>query len=51
MQNRGLSVSALIFIGSLITFVALLMIFLVVNFENTDEGNEEVPYATITVKE
>ena len=51
MRSRGLSVSALIFIGSLITLVALFMIFLVVNFETADEGNEEVPYATITVKD
>ena len=27
------------------------MVYLVVNFENSDEENEEVPYASITVKE
>ncbi|MCZ8534315.1 PQQ-binding-like beta-propeller repeat protein [Psychrobacillus psychrodurans] len=51
MRSRGLSVSALIFIGSLSVFVAFFMIFLVVNFEKSDDGNDEVPYASITVKE
>lgn len=51
MRSRGLSISGLIFIGSLITLVALLMVYLVVNFENSGQGNEEVPYASIKVKE
>ncbi|MER2170463.1 MAG: quinonprotein alcohol dehydrogenase, partial [Psychrobacillus psychrodurans] len=51
MRSRGLSVSALIFIGSLSIFVAFFMVFLVVNFEKSDDGNDEVPYASITVKE
>lgn len=51
MRNKGLSVSALFFIGLLAILVALFMILLVVNFESSDEGNEEVPYATITVKD
>ena len=51
MRSRGLSVSALFFIGSLITLVALFMIYLVVNFENSDKENAEVPYASIKVKE
>ncbi|WP_419959827.1 PQQ-binding-like beta-propeller repeat protein [Psychrobacillus sp. BM2] len=51
MRNRGLSVWAQIFIGSLIVFVVLLMLYLVAEFENSDNENEKVPYATITVKE
>jgi len=51
MKSRGLSVSALFFIGLVITLVAFFMIYLVINFENLNEENGEVPYASITVKE
>ena len=51
MRNNGLSVWAQIFIGSLIIFVVLIMLYLVAKFENLDNGNEEVPNATLTVKE
>ncbi|MFB5089053.1 PQQ-binding-like beta-propeller repeat protein [Psychrobacillus sp. PGGUH221] len=51
MRSRGLSVWAQIFIGSLIVFVVLLMIYLVAAYENLDKENEKAPYVGITVKE